>query len=638
MISPVLLGAVLAVCVASQDADVDPRSDNSSRWAFIEYHRLHHWEDRPPLGHDVAWLTLNVSTDFGLQIWARSHQCWKCPLVYVTEVNGRNTTTILVNTTATTDIKFAREHKEHSMAFSEDICSFTIKFREHGDYWLFMDYSTAMQQESCVLLLANDPMPSEMPILYTALGLLGLAAFCSFSIKLYSCFNSRFFHKGADISNPRDLTDSTNTIVSTSIAETNVDKQNEGNANIENGGIAPSATSPTKKKARLRSLDTFRGISLVVMIFVNYGGGGYWFFEHPPWDGLTVADLVFPWFIFIMGTSMTFSFRGMYRRQMTSQEILTKVLVRAIKLFALGIILNSAWGPVDLQKLRIPGVLQRFALTYLVISVVYFFFYRKQDSHQDRKWAFIRDVVLYLPEWIIHLLFLALFLALTYALPVPGCPTGYTGPGGLSEDSRYENCTGGAAGYIDVMVLGKHHIYQYPTPSELYQTKMPYDPEGILGTLTSIFLCQLGVQSGRILSIFQEHRSRIIRWLIWGAVAGAIAAILCKGSQYDGWIPLNKNLWSVSFILTMACFAFFLLAVLYVIIDVLDWWGGQPFIYPGMNSIVIYFCHDIFWRVLPINWDLEPLHWKLLLQDVWGATFWILVAYILYRKHIFVAL
>lgn len=57
-----------------------------------------------------------------------------------------------------------------------------------------------------------------------------------------------------------------------------------------------------------------------------------------------------------------------------------------------------------------------------------------------------------------------------------------------------------------------------------------------------------------------------------------------------------------------------------------------------MNSIVIYFCHDIFWRVLPINWDLEPLHWKLLLQDVWGATFWILVAYILYRKHIFVAL
>nr|KAG5698776.1 hypothetical protein BaRGS_032195 [Batillaria attramentaria] len=494
-----------------------------------------------------------------------------------------------------------------------------------------MDYETALQQRACAILLTNDPMPAEMPILFTALGLLGLAAFASMAFKLYSCFkNSRFFSKSHDITDPSQVGNSTDTFVSTA----NLDKDN---VDLENGEAVGSAAVP-KKKPRLRSLDTFRGLSLVVMIFVNYGGGGYWFFEHPPWDGLTVADLVFPWFVFIMGTSMTFSFRGMYRREMTVKQILYKIISRSIKLFALGIVLNSSWGPVDLGELRIPGVLQRFALTYLVMALVHFIFYRKEDSHQDRKWAVVRDVVLYLPEWLVHLALLALYLALTYALPVPDCPTGYTGPGGLSEGGIHYNCTGGAARYIDVMVLGEAHMYHYPTPMVTYQTKVSYDPEGILGTLTSIFLCFLGLQSGKILTAFQDHKGRIIRWLVWGAVTGVIAAILCKGSQYDGWVPLNKNLWSLSFILTTACFAFILLTVLYVVIDLLDWWGGQPFVFPGMNSIVVYFCHSIFWRVLPINWVVEDVHWKMLLLDVWGTAFWCIVAYILFRKKIFVAL
>lgn len=621
-------GGLVAAQTEAPHGGTAASENDTVKWAYIQHYLDHHSEQRSDLPCDQAWLSLNVSTGYAIQVWAQSDQCWKCPLVFVTEVPERATTTVIVNTTSATDLKLTREHPG---GFSEDLCSLTITFREHGDYWLFVDYGLAQQQSGCPLMLANDPPGAEMPILFVGLGLLGLAAFTSVAFKLVSCFsNSRFFRKSADITDPVQNGDSTNTF--------NLDK--DTSVDLENGEAVNAAAAETekKKKPRLKSLDTLRGLSLMVMVFVNYGGGGYWFFEHPSWNGLTVADLVFPWFIFIMGTSMTFSFRSMYRQEMTMRTIVLKIVYRSIKLFALGIVLNTSWGPVDVTGMRIPGVLQRFALTYLIIALIHFPFYRNKDSHQDRKWAIVRDVVLYLPEWLVHLSLLALFLALTYALPVPGCPTGYTGPGGLSEDSLYYNCTGGAARYIDVMVLGEQHLYHYPTPQVTYQTTVSYDPEGILGTLTSIFLCFLGMQSGKILAIFQDPRGRVIRWLIWGVVLGGIAAILCKGSQNDGWVPLNKNLWSLSFVLTTACFAFFLLTFLYIVIDIFDWWGGQPFIFPGMNSIVVYFCHSIFWQVLPINWAIQPVHWKLLLQDVWGVSFWVIVAYILFRKKIFVAL
>ncbi|ESO82197.1 hypothetical protein LOTGIDRAFT_135049, partial [Lottia gigantea] len=392
---------------------------------------------------------------------------------------------------------------------------------------------------------------------------------------------------------------------------------------------------------RLRSLDTFRGLSLVIMIFVNYGGGGYWFFEHPPWNGLTVADLVFPWFIFIMGTSMNFSFKSLYKKEKTTFQILFKIFKRSFILFAIGIILNTSWGPVDLETMRIPGVLQRFGLTYLFVALMEFTLGRRKDSHEvRRRHCKIRivDIVLNLPIWILNLALLGVFIGLTYGLPVPGCPKGYTGPGGISEDGQYKNCTAGAAQYIDRLVLGEHHIYQYPTPQEMYQTSMPHDPEGILGVLTSIFLCFLGLTAGRIIITFESHVGRIVRWLIWAAITGGIAALLCKGSQNDGWVPVNKNLWSVSFVMVTACFAFILLTILYVFMDILQWWKGGPFVYPGMNSIVIYVCHGVFWREFPINWQIEEVHWKLLLQDIWGTAIWVFVAYLMYRKRFFVAI
>ena len=135
------------------------------------------------------------------------------------------------------------------------------------------------------------------------------------------------------------------------------------NSNYEGGEHADKLT-PIVKKQRLRSLDTFRGLCLVIMIFVNYGGGGYWFFSHSRWHGLTVADLVMPWFMFMMGVSFTFSLKSLDRRGSSKRQMMMKVVSRCIKLFVIGLFLinqSDSWNGI-----RLPGVLQRFAICYLV--------------------------------------------------------------------------------------------------------------------------------------------------------------------------------------------------------------------------------------------------------------------------------
>ena len=108
-------------------------------------------------------------------------------------------------------------------------------------------------------------------------------------------------------------------------------------------------------------------------------------------------------------------------------------------------------------------------------------------------------------------------------MDVPGCGRGYLGPGGIGDFGEYMNCTGGAAGYIDMQILGINHIYGSPTCQGVYLTGA-YDPEGILGNLTSIYLCFLGVQLGRILSTYKDHKGRLIRWVAWGTLWGLLVS------------------------------------------------------------------------------------------------------------------
>ncbi|EFA83209.1 hypothetical protein PPL_03999 [Heterostelium album PN500] len=376
------------------------------------------------------------------------------------------------------------------------------------------------------------------------------------------------------------------------------------------------------KKDRMKSLDVFRGLSITIMIFVNYGGGGYWFFNHSYWNGLTVADLVFPWFVFIMGCAMPMSFNALESRGVPKKTIVIKLVRRSITLFALGMFLNNG---NDLQHWRILGVLQRFGISYLVTGLIMMFVpvwrYRQlddlseeqqplygggsiQDRIRSRYPRMFADILPYWIQWVVALMLLSVWFLVTFLLPVPGCPTGYIGPGGIGSQGQYANCTGGAARYVDLKIFGENHIYQTPTCQTIYNTGS-YDPEGTLGYITSIFMCFLGVQCGRTILAFKKASCRLIRWSIWGVVLCGIAAGLCGMSQNNGWLPINKNLWTPSFVLLLSGFGFFVLSFMYIFIDLKKLWNGAPFIYVGMNPITIYMGHEILGGYFPFSFYMR---------------------------------
>ncbi|CAI5680215.1 unnamed protein product [Oreochromis niloticus] len=400
---------------------------------------------------------------------------------------------------------------------------------------------------------------------------------------------------------------------------------------------------PLTSSKRLRSLDTFRGISLVIMVFVNYGGGRYWFFRHESWNGLTVADLVFPWFVFIMGTSIALSINALLRAGATRCSLLRKAVWRSLQLFIIGVLVinpNYCQGALAWENLRIPGVLQRLAWSYLVVACLDLLVARGQLDviTVDAWWSPAIDFLLYWPAWLCVILLEVLWLFLTFLLPVPDCPTGYLGPGGIGDMGLYVNCTGGAAGFIDRLLLGEKHMYQNPSSRVIYATRIPYDPEGVLGSINSILMAFLGLQAGKIILHYRERPKSIMsRFLIWGLSLGVISAFLTKCSTDRGFIPVNKNLWSLSYVTTLACFAFVLLMLVYYIVDVNKWWSGAPFYYPGMNSILVYVGHEVFEDYFPFRWRMSnsQSHAEHLIQNLVATSCWVIISYLLYKKKIF---
>ncbi|XP_058525801.1 heparan-alpha-glucosaminide N-acetyltransferase isoform X1 [Ochotona princeps] len=409
------------------------------------------------------------------------------------------------------------------------------------------------------------------------------------------------------------------------------------------GDPQPEAWRPSVSNYRLRCVDTFRGIALVLMIFVNYGGGKYWYFKHSSWNGLTVADLVFPWFVFIMGTSVFLSMTSMLHQGCSKFRLLGKITWRSFLLIMIGIVIvnpNYCLGPLSWDELRIPGVLQRIGVTYFVVAVLELLFAKPvpEDWVLERSYTCLGDVTSSWPQWLVILLLESVWVGLSFWLPVPGCPTGYLGPGGIGDWGRYPNCTGGAAGYIDHLLLGSEHLYQHPSSTVLYHTEMAYDPEGILGTINSIVMTFLGVQAGKILLYYKgKTKDILIRFTAWCCFLSLISVALTKCSENEGLIPINKNLWSISYVTTLSSFAFFILLVLYPVVDTRGLWTGAPFFYPGMNSILVYVGHKVFEDYFPFQWKLgdNQSHREHLTQNLTATVLWVLIAYVLYRKKIF---
>ncbi|CAG2189811.1 HGSNAT [Mytilus edulis] len=171
----------------------------------------------------------------------------------------------------------------------------------------------------------------------------------------------------------------------------------------------------------------------------------------------------------------------------------------------------------------------------------------------------------------------------TYSILIDPISVWYLGPGGLENYGKQYNCTGGAAGYIDRKVFGEKHIYGSPTCKCL------------------------------------------------------LAGILCKFSKNDGWIPINKNLWSLSFVFCLGGFAFLLLCFCYLMIDEWKIWNGAPFYYPGMNAILVYMGHELLHKNFPVSWDVPETHASKLAIDLYGASLWVIVAtYLYYKKSFYV--
>lgn len=421
--------------------------------------------------------------------------------------------------------------------------------------------------------------------------------------------------------------------------------------------VKPDA-SPAGK--RLVSVDTLRGLSLAIMVFVNYGGGQYWFFDHSIWDGLTVADLVFPWFVFVMGTSMHISLSSLRDKSIPKVEITKKVLWRTIRLFALGVFLND--GRV-LKHWRIPGVLQYFAFAHLVVGLVDIWLPPIQlkgaqaGSVENQRllgnsngkeqaattaetvgptvtpYQVLWNMVSYWPQLAVVFGLMIVYLLCQYVVDVPGCPKGYIGPGGLSEFGRHKGCVGGAHRFIDRKLFGFHHIFHSledgkigsaATCAGVYQCGV-YDPEGTLGAITCAVLAYFGIIAGRVLKastvlpnslddgsssslntdgartrmVQKLAHSKVFQLCCLGAFFGLIGGGLSGMSKHGGPIPLSKNLWSPSFIAVQAGTAYLLLALLYVCCDSSRFWNGSPFTYMGMNSVLVYVGHAILGHYFP---------------------------------------
>lgn len=418
------------------------------------------------------------------------------------------------------------------------------------------------------------------------------------------------------------------------------------------------------KANRLRFVDTFRGICLAMMIFVNYGAGNYSIFSHALWNGLLVPDLIFPSFIFIMGTSIALSMQNTVVQEITQNvnsgemgrfnkkliaSILYKIVRRTVLLFLFGLLTSNS-SQASLKDLRIMGVLQRFSISYFVcalLELVYLiinnFSYHEVtcfDVDYNRRMKFFynhfKEIIYYYYQWLVMISFTLIWILITFLMPVPGCPIGYLGPGGLHNNGQYENCTGGAAGYIDRMILGQSHLYPYLPFRLIYQAKLEYDSEGLLGSLTSCVLTYFGVIAGHILIHYKNSRQRIVRFLVYAFVFGLAAALLCNWSKEDGWIPINKNLWSISFILLVGSICFLMYIFLFMLIDRLRWFSGKPFLLLGKNSICIYICHIVFANFFPVQFYTPPTHTNLIIMHIYGVTLWSFVAWYLYEKKIFI--
>ena len=301
---------------------------------------------------------------------------------------------------------------------------------------------------------------------------------------------------------------------------------------------------------RLVSLDAFRGLAIAAMILVNNPGtygAVYAELVHAEWNGWTIADCVFPFFLFMVGVSMVFSFGRRSERGDLRKDIERQVLRRTVILFCLGLLLNT-FPIFHLSTIRIPGVLQRIALCYFFTAVIAL----KTGIRTQIGWL----AGLLLAYWLMMEL-----------IPVPGIGAGVYEPGR------------NFAAYVDSILLDGHMWSHYES----------WDPEGIVSTIPAVATTLLGVLTGHWLRSGYPGEKKAALMLVAGPM------LLVSGKILDIWLPINKNIWTSSYSIFMTGWAVTVFAVFYWLIDIkgLKRWA-TPMVIFGMNSIAIYLLSEAF--------------------------------------------
>jgi len=305
---------------------------------------------------------------------------------------------------------------------------------------------------------------------------------------------------------------------------------------------------------RLRSLDAFRGLTVAAMVLVNNPGtwrAVYAPLRHADWHGLTPTDLVFPFFLFIVGVAIPLALGRRLAAGDGRGWLALRIVRRSVVIFALGLLLH-ALPSFDLATIRIPGVLQRIAVCYLVAALVFL-------VSGWRTQAVLVAIAL-LGYW-----------AALELVPVPGF-----GAGDLGKE-------GNLAAWIDRTLLGPH----------LWRAARVYDPEGLLSTAGAIATTLLGVLAGSFI------RSG---WLAIDTARGVLIAGVIGiglGIGWDPWLPVNKSLWTGSYALLTAGAALVVLAVCYWLVEVRGWrWWTPPFEILGVNALAVFFFSTLLARAL----------------------------------------
>ncbi len=316
---------------------------------------------------------------------------------------------------------------------------------------------------------------------------------------------------------------------------------------------------------RLQSVDVFRGATVVAMILVNNPGDWssvYWPLLHAEWHGCTPTDLIFPFFLFIVGVAIVLAFgRRLEHGDGDRRRLLGKIVRRALILFALGLFLSGypfgLFGPRSFERLletwRIPGVLQRIAICYAITSAMFLFCRRRTLA--------ISCGAFLLGYW-----------ALITLVDVPGL-----GPPDL--DSRGDHLPG----WVDRAVFGSH----------LWVSAKVYDPEGLLSTIPAIATTLFGVFAGFLLTAKHGAWKKLTRLVALGA------ALTVGGYLWSAFLPLNKALWTSSYATFTAGLAMICLALCFWLFDIREhraW--AKPFTVYGVNAITVFVGSGVLARTL----------------------------------------